>query len=421
MHERQGYVALACACTSDRRDEKGSICKFPIGVPAIIVLDVNRLLPCSTDDRGTKNTRMTSFKKFHPLLVVTVIVPTLLAILYFGVFASDVYISESRFIVRGPDKPAATGLGVLLKSTGFANAGDEIYAAHDYVLSRDALRALNRKGAFLRAYAAPSISVFDRFAPLGIGNTFENLYKYYGKKVEVSQDTTSSIVALTVRAFTPQDAQRFNEQLLEMAEATVNKLNERGQQDLIRFAEREVADTKNRSQAAALALSAYRNAAGVIDPEKQASVQIQMISKLQDELIATRTQLRELRAIAPQNPQIESLTTRAAGIASEMEGQLRNVAGGSTSLSSRAARYQRLWLESQFADKQLASAMASLEDARNEARRKQAYVERIVQPNFADEPLEPRRLRGILSTLILGLAAWGIISLLLAGMLEHRD
>lgn len=364
---------------------------------------------------------MTSLKKFYPLLVLTVIVPNLLSLLHFGVFASDVYISEWKFIVRGPDKPAATALGVLLKSTGFANAGDEIYATHDYVLSRDALHALNRNRAFMHAYAAPSNSVFDRFGPFGIGNTFENLYKYYCKKVEVSQDTTSSIVMLTVRAFTPQDAQRFNEQLLEMAEATVNKLNERGQQDLIRFAEREVVDTKNRSQAAALALSAYRNAAGVIDPEKQASVPIQMISKVQDELIATRTQPRELHAIAPQNPQIESLRSRAAGIASEMEGQLRNVAGGSTSLSSRAAQYQRPWLESQFADKQLASAMAALQDARNEARRKQAYVERIVQPNFADELLEPRRLHGILSMLILGLAAWGIISLLLAGMLEHRD
>jgi capsular polysaccharide transport system permease protein len=267
----------------------------------------------------------------------------------------------------------------------------------------------------------PSISIFDRFDAWGGDGTFENLYKYYGKKIAIDQDTTSSIVTLSVRAYTPQQAMRFNEQLLEMAEATVNRLNERGRQDLIRFGLREVDEAKRTAQAAAVALSVYRNRAGVIDPEKQATVQLQMISKLQDELIGTRTQLRELRAYAPQNPQIAVLDTRAKGLAVEINEQLGLVAGNSKSLSSQAAEYQRLSLESQFADKQLASAMASLENAQNEARRKQAYVERIVQPNQPDSALEPRRLRGIFSTLLLGLAAWGILSMLIAGMLEHKD
>lgn len=360
-------------------------------------------------------------KKVRPLFLFTVIVPTLMAIIYFGFIASDVYISESRFTVRSPEKSTPTGLGALFKSSGFANAGDEVYAAQDYVLSRDALKAVNEKDAFLRAYSASSISTFDRFGGLGWGKTFEDLYKYYKKKVDVKYETTSSIVTLTVRAYTPQDAGRFNEQLLEMAEATVNKLSDRGRQDLIRFAQREVDDAKAKSQSAALALSAYRNAVGIVDPEKQASVQIQMISKLQDELIATRTQLIETRTVSPQNPQIEVLTTRAQSLSNEIDKQLGLVAGSSKSLSSRAAQYQRVLLENEFADKRLASAMASLDSARNEANRKQAYVERVVQPNVPDEPLEPRRWRGILSTFILGLAAWAIISMLVAGMLEHRD
>ncbi|EQB00637.1 WcbD protein [Sphingobium quisquiliarum P25] len=360
-------------------------------------------------------------KKVGPLFLFTVIIPTLLAIIYYGFIASDVYISESRFTVRSPEKSTPSGLGALFKSSGFANAGDEVYAAQDYVLSRDALAALNRKNAFLRAYSAPSISVFDRFPGLGGADTFEDLYKYYKKKVDVKYETSSSIVTLTMRAYTPQDARRFNEQLLEMAEATVNKLNERGRQDLIRFAQREVDEARAFSQKSAVALSSYRNAVGIVDPEKQATVQIQMISKLQDELIATRTQLTETRTVSPQNPQIEVLAARAQSLNDEINKQLGLVAGSSKSLSSRAAQYQRVLLDNQFAEKQLAGAMAALNDARNEANRKQAYVERIVQPNMPDEPLEPRRLRGILSTLILGLAAWGIISMLVAGMLEHRD
>lgn len=360
-------------------------------------------------------------KRLKPLFLISVVLPTSLAILYFGFFASDVYISESRFLVRSPDKQSTNGLGILLKSTGFANAGDEIYAAHEYLLSRDALGALNHNGEFARAYSTPFVSLFDRFDPTGIHGTFEDLFKYYEGKVTVEQDTTSSIVTLSVRAFTPRDARRFNEKLLEMAEATVNRLNERGRSDLIRFAQQEVDDARTSSQKAALALSAYRNQAGVVDPEKQANIQLQLISKLQDDLIATRSQLRELRTFAPQNPQVETLVAREKGLSSEIDVQIGMVAGSNKSLSSRAAQYQRLFIDSQFADRQLASAMSSLEAARNEARRKQSYVERIVQPNLPDDALEPRRMRGILSTLILGLAAWGIITMLIAGMLEHRD
>lgn len=361
------------------------------------------------------------FRDFRPLFFFTVVVPTLLATIYFGFVASDVYVSESRFTVRSPAKSTPTGLGALIKSSGFANAGDEVYAAQDYVTSRDALKALNQNSAFTHAYSSSSISIFDRFAGIFSSESFEELYRYYKKKVDLRYESSSSIVTLTVRAYTPQDAGKFNEQLLAMAEATVNKLNERGRQDLVRFAQREVDDAKLKSQTAALALSAYRNSIGIVDPEKQASVQIQMISKLQDQLIATRTQLAETRTVSPKNPQIEVLRARAKSLSDEIDNQLGLVAGSSKSLSSRAAQYQRVLLENQFAEKQLASAMISLDEARNEANRKQAYVERIVQPNIPDEPLEPRRLRGILSTLILGLAAWAIISMLIAGMLEHKD
>lgn len=356
-----------------------------------------------------------------PLFLATVVAPTFLAILYYGVLASDTYISESRFVVRSPDKPATTGLGVLLKSTGFTSGGDEIFAAQDYVASRDALQAVNLKNAFAKAYSDPSISIFDRFDTFGSGATFEDLYRYYKNKVKIEHDSKSSITTLTVRAYTPQDARRFNEQLLQMAEATVNKLNIRGRQDLIRFAQVEVDNARVQARTAALALSTYRNREGVVDPEKQAQVQLQMISKLQDELIATRTELLQLRAFTPLNPRVEVLEVRTKGLADEVDRQLGKVAGDNKSLASSAAQYQRLALEAQFADKNLAGAMASLEEARNEASRKQAYVERIVQPNTPDEALEPRRFRGIGATLVLGLVAWGILTMLLAGVREHRS
>lgn len=361
------------------------------------------------------------FRRLDRLFFFLVVVPTLAAVVYFGFVASDVYISESRYVVRSPEKPAASGLGLVLASAGFSNAGEEAFAAKSFVESRGALADINRRGEFTKAYDNDRISIFDRFNPTGFSGSFEDLYKYYLTKVRVDGDVTTSISTLTVRAYTPDDAYRINSRLLEIAEQTINRMNQRGRQDMIRFAQVEVDDAQTRARAAGVALAAFRNREGVVDPEIQATAQMAMISKLQDEVIATQTQLNQFRAFTPQNPQIPSLENRLATLRGAIREQMGALAGGDRSLAASAVQYQKLFLEQEFANKQLTGALASLQEARNEARRQQVYVERIAQPNRPDAPLEPRRSRGILATLALGLVAWGIASMLMAGIKEHAQ
>ena len=359
--------------------------------------------------------------RMNGLFIATVVVPTLAAAVYFGLLASDVYISQSQFVVRSPDKPAASGLGVLLKSAGFSNAGDEVFITHDYVRSRDALRSLNRDGSVARAFGAPGISMLDRYNGFGWNGTFEDLYDFYRGKVGVEHDSASSITTLKVKAFSPEDARRMNRQLLDLSEALVNRLNNRGEIDLLGNAQREAADAEAEARRASQALGAFRQRSGIVDPERQATVQIQLVSKLQDELIGARLQLQQLQALAPENPQIPLLRTRIAGLERQVDVESGRAAGSQRSLSAAAVQYQRLTLDREYADKRLAAALTSLQEARNESRRKQAYVERIVEANLPDESAEPRRLRGIFATFILGLVAYGILTMLLAGIREHRD
>ena len=370
---------------------------------------------------GENRTLRKRFSRINRLFLLTVAAPTALAVVYFGLIASDVYQSESRFVVRSPDRQVAPGLGALLKGVGFSRAQDDSYTVHDYVLSRDALKEINDKLTIGKAFSSSAVDVVSRFGGLDFDNSFEALHRYYQKKVEVQQDSASSITTLTVRAYTAQDAQSINQKLLELSEGLVNRMNERGRQDLIRSATSEVAEAETKSKAAALALSVYRNVKGVVDPERQATVQLQQVAKLQDELIATKTQLAQLRAFTPENSQIQALQLRAKTLQTEMDIETGKVTGGKRSLANKAADFQRLALERDFSDKQLASALSSLEAARNEAQRKQVYLERIVQPSLPDIAFEPRRLRGILATLVLGMICWGMLTILIAGVREHRN
>lgn len=355
------------------------------------------------------------------LFWAVVVLPTAAAVLYFGFLASDVYVSESRFVVRSPDKPQKPGIGMLLSTAGFTNGSEEVRAALGFIKSRDGLQTINRDDLARTAWGAESVSIFDRFNPLGWSGSFEELYKFYTGKVVADFDTETGITTLTVRAFRPKDAQVMNERLITQAETLVNRLNERGSEDLVRYAEREVQEARTQASQAALELANYRNRAGVIDPERQATVQLQMISKLQDELIGARMQLMQLSSAAPQNPQIPLLKVRIKGLEQSIREQLGEVAGNKGSLSEAAAQYQRLQVQREFADQQLGLSLAALQDARNEARRQRAYVERVAEPSLADDALEPRRIRGIFATFVIALAVWGVLSMLLAGVREHRD
>ncbi len=360
-------------------------------------------------------------KRTSPIFLVAVVIPTLIAALYFGIFANDVYISESRFVVRSPSRASASPLGFVLSGGSLTGASEESNAVYEYLMSRGSLQDVNRDGFVRRAYGTARIFWYDRFGGGLDGVSEEQLYTYFSKKVFVEQDTANQITRLTVRAYDPKEAQEINRRLLDRSEALVNRLANRARGDAISIAQGEVALAKDEARQAALALSQYRTSQGIIDPEKEATVRLQMISKLQDELISARTQMRQIETYTPQASQRPFLRTQIRSLQREIDEQTSEIAGGRRSLSTVATRFQELSLASELANKQLGATIAALQDSQAEARRKRAYVERVSEPSLPDYALEPRRFRGILATFVLGLLVWGVLSTLMVGIREHRD
>jgi capsular polysaccharide transport system permease protein len=359
---------------------------------------------------------------FNTAFVLSVLLPTSLAAIYFGLVASDVYISESRFVVRSPQRPSPTGLGALLQGTVFSRSQDDTYSVHDFVRSRDALRELDERLSLRAMYSADAIDFVNRFPGLEAwDDSFEALFRHYLRHVSVDYDPASSISVLKVRAYRPEDARRINATLLDMGERLMNNTNERSRQDLIKVAQQEVTVAEERAKQAAAALASFRSSRGVFDPDRQSALQLQAAARLREEFLAAESQLEQVRRVSPRNPQVGGLETRVQSLklAIERERALMHASAGG--LTSMSPAFDRLVLERTFADRQVTSALAALDSARSEASRKQLYLERLVMPNLPDSALEPRRIRGFATTLMLGLMFWGIVSLVIASIREHTD
>ena len=137
------------------------------------------------------------------LFTVTVLLPVLLASVYYGLLASDVYVSESRFVVRSPERGSATGLAALLQGSALGRAQDDTFSVIDFIESRDALALADRKLGVRAAYSGAHIDWLSRFpGPRWWDQSFEALYLYYLDHVKVDYNSSTSVSTLTVRVET---------------------------------------------------------------------------------------------------------------------------------------------------------------------------------------------------------------------------
>ncbi len=356
-----------------------------------------------------------------PLLWLTVIIPTVASTVYFGSIASDVYISESSFVVRSPkNQSSLTGFGALLQSTGFSRSQDDAYTVQEYMRSLTALEQLQQTIPVKSFYDSKG-DIFSRFNGFGLNDSQEAFFRYFKDHLSIDLDSVSGISTLKVRAFDAAEGQLVNQKLLDMGEELINRLNERARKDTLEYATQAVQEAEKNVSDTADALTKYRIKNKIFDLPAQSGVQLSLISSLKSELIRVETQLAQLLSITPENPQVEALEMRQKSLRKEIEQQSKSLSGSNNSIATQTAEYQRLVLANELAQQQLTAAMTSLQNTRGEADRQQLYLEVIDKPSKPDWALEPYRLYNILATFIIGLMLYGVLGLLVASIREHKN
>lgn len=369
---------------------------------------------------GTAHKRQTWLAK-RKWFVIFVIVPTLVAGLYYGLIAADVYTSESRFVIKSPDqkRPQLSTLANLVQTTGLSGGQQQANEVLEFVRSRDALRSLDKSIAIKSRFASKNADSISRYPQPFTEDSFESLYRYYGKMVGAGLDNETGTAILTVKAYTPEDAYQINEQLLRLSEDLVNRLNNRAQSTAIAEAERQALQANLRVRQARLALASYRNSQELIDPAKQATGVIEISNGLIAQRAALQAQLDTMQRLTPRNPSIPALQERITAMSAQIAGQDQRVVGGRGGIASKLGDYENLAVEQEFATESLNAANAALVQARAEAQRQQFYLERIVSPNKPDMPLLPNRLMNIIIVAAAAICLYFIGWMLVVGIIEH--
>lgn len=352
---------------------------------------------------------------------LVVLAPTLIASIYYGFIAADVYVSESRFVVKAPDKRASSlgSFSSFIQGAGLGGGQEQSSEILGYLRSRDALQDVSRTVDVRAIYSAEEADWLSGFpAPLSEGN-FEDLYHFYSDMVFAGPDPESGLTTLRVNAFRPEDAQKLNAGLLDLSERLVNRLNERINSKAITEAEERVRLAEQRVRNARVELAAFRNQSDLLNPEQQGMAVLSVSSNLITQEAAMRAKLAEVQAATPNHPSLPAMRKRVAALAQQVAEQTGRAVGTPGGIASKLGGYETLLVEQEFATQMLTGAQASLEQARAEAVSQQYYLERVVEPNRPDDALLPARMKSILAVLFASLCLYLVGWMLVVGILEH--
>ena len=351
---------------------------------------------------------------------LVVILPTILVALYLLAIASPQYVSETHFVVRGQGSVSTGVLTSLLQTAdGASPASEDTYAVADYIMSRDAMRALEADVGLKAVFEDRQADLLSRFPGL-LSNSAEHFYWFYKSHVNAELDTTTGISTLTVRTFHPGDSQRIATVLMTGAEGLINTMNERQRHNTVSSSEREVGDLERRLRTVAAAIASYRSSEALLDPEKQSVPMLRNIDDMRAQLTATRLQIAQTRASAPSSPLLPIYERRVRALQSEIAQAGAGVTGPGDSMVPKLTKFDDLALQRELLEKQLTAATASLQQAHAQADRQALYIDQIVAPDLPDYAAYPR---STVDTLIVFFSLLGLYlmgRLLVSGAREHQ-
>jgi capsular polysaccharide transport system permease protein len=363
--------------------------------------------------------RRTRARRLLLKLALCVGLPTLVAALYYGIWASNQYQSVSVFTVETADGQVATGFETLLGALPTSGATRDILVVRDYILSRDMLAHLTAEHGWLAHFQDPHL---DGWSRLSEDASSEEIYADYLDRVRVVHDTQSNTLSLQVRAYSAEKAQELANAILVASEHMVNHLSERVRADQIRFAERAVEKAEQRYGKAREAVLALQKEGAEINPMESASAYMGIRAELEAELAKARAELDTVRAVMrPDAPKVLELQGRVRSLSRQVEAQRRRLVDNKDEdgLNQQISHFEPLMMEKEFAQRALHSATASLELARVEAARQHRYLVTVAKPSLPNHPTHPRRFWGVLTAFVLSLLVTAIGGVLVASVREH--
>src|SRR5574343_550603 len=163
------------------------------------------------------------------------------AILYWGLFASDRFVSEALIVIERTDASIGStmDLGSLLSGAANGNHGDQMML-RAHLLSVDMLEKLDAKLDLRGHYSDKSHDALSRMWGKDIAQ--EWFYRHFLRRTSVEYDDYSGVLVIRVQAYDAKMAKVIADLLVREGELYMNELGHAMARDQVAFLEKQVAE-----------------------------------------------------------------------------------------------------------------------------------------------------------------------------------
>lgn len=348
------------------------------------------------------------------------LVAILLAIVYWGLIASDRYVSQADVVVDSTDMPGGQDKNFALLVAGTRN-DHELMLMRDHLRSVDMLEKLETKLQLRAHYSDKTRDPVSRMWSEDVAQEF--FHEHYLARVGVEVDDGAGVLRIKAQAYSPEMAQAITSALVEEGERFMNDIGHRLARDQVDFLEKAVGEMGERVVKARKAMVDFQNAKGFISPQAAAETLSGIVAQLEGELAQLKTSRETMLGyLSSSAPDVAQITLQITAVEKQLRAErarLTSPKGGT--LNQTVEQYQGLEIQVTFAQDMYKTALTALEKGRIDATRNLKKVSIVQSPSLPQYPMEPRRIYNIIVFALSVLVLAGILQLLTAIVRDHQD
>ena len=296
-----------------------------------------------------------------------------------------------------------------------------------YIQSMEMFLALDKEHNLTHYYGSSEIDFIQRLNPNALfsmnKNNHENLLSAYTKDISLLYDEASSTLNIAYLHANPLIAQDIVQNILTISSQTLNRFERENASVALNALINQEKENKKLFIDSIKKLILYQNKHNTIDPNVDVKSKSAILATLESELVQKEVEYKsKLSYLNKNTAEMKLLLGTLTHIKKSVIKLKSQIAGGGENeLNKNVSDYELLKSEVDFNKERYKQTLIKLEETKVSVKQNAKNLIVVTKPTLASTYAEPKKLKDILTLFIVLSFLYGIFTLVLSILKDHKD